>query len=384
MSCGHYLIFERSAQGWRDSSIFVNMFKWTIILLFFLLHGISWSQSRYEWGIEARGKLGFLAAHRGVMGHLPQEPAFAGELTWFMHTKGSKKWHSSCGYPVTGVTLFGGSVGNREILGTYWGAYGFIEFPFLSLGNYQFLGKMGSGLAYGNKVFSYEDNPKNVAMSTHLNALICLGVKSRYRFGRNSITLGLDMTHFSNGAFKVPNLGVNMPYVSLGYSYMIRLKQNDTLVEPDMLPYRKWLFNVTGIFSAKEIFPTGGKKYPVYALTNSVRWFSKPKVGMEWGIDLISKQAIMGYRPELDKTQWDILQVGVFGAYLLPLDRFHFAFGMGTYIKDKYQPEDFLYHRLSMRYYFENGINLNVGLKSHWARADYVEWGLGYTFNFSK
>jgi len=21
-------------------------------------------------------------------------------------------------------------------------------------------------------------------------------------------------------------------------------------------------------------------------------------------------------------------------------------------------------------------------LKSHWARADYVEWGLGYTFNY--
>lgn len=367
-----------------DSCIFVGM-RTAGIYGFLIFCSLSvFSQSRFEWGIEARGKLGFLAAHRGVMGHLPQDQAFAGELTWFMHTKGSKKWHEACGFPVTGVTLFGGSVGNRDILGTYWGAYGFIEFPFVRLGNYQFLGKLGSGLGYGTKVFGYDENPKNVAMSTHLNALICLGVKSRLQFGCNSITLGLDMTHFSNGAFKVPNLGVNLPYVSLGYSYMFRLKQNDSLVQPEMLPFRKWLINATGIFSAKEIFPTGGKKYPVYALSASMRWFSKPKVGMEWGVDLISKQAIMGYRPELAKTQWDILQIGIFGAYLLPLDRFHFVFGMGAYVKDKYQPEDFLYHRVGMRYYFESGINLNLALKSHWARADYVEWGLGYTFNYKQ
>jgi hypothetical protein len=192
------------------------------------------------------------------------------------------------------------------------------------------------------------------------------------------------MTHFSNGASKVPNLGINLPYVSLGYSRVMRMTQMDSMPEVSVLPYKKWMFNVTGIVSIKEIFPTGGKKYPIYAMYGSLRWFSKPKVGMEWGLDLISKQAIMGYRPEIQKSQWDIFQVGVFGAYLLPLDRFHFAFGMGVYLKDKYQPEDFMYHRVGMRYYLKNGINLNLCLKSHWARADYVEWGVGYTFGFNK
>ena len=53
---------------------------------------------------------------------------------------------------------------------------------------------------------------------------------------------------------------------------------------------------------------------------------------------------------------------------------------MGIYLKDKYQPEDFLYHRVGMRYVFENGININLVLKSHWARADYTEFGIGYSF----
>lgn len=354
-----------------------------IVFSLFLTFGI-WSQSKREWGIEARFKAGFLAAHRGVMGHLPSEHAFAGELTWFNQTKGKKQWHSVCAYPTTGVTLFGGSVGNLNILGTYWGAYGFIEFPFIKTNRYHFSGKLGSGLGYGTKVFSYETNPKNVAMSTHVNALICIGVKSRFLFGRNSITLGLDMTHFSNGAFKVPNLGVNLPYLSLGYARMIRMKQADTLLLHNDLPFKKWLFNISGILSAKEVFPTGGKKYPVYALNASARWFTKPKVGMEFGIDLISKQAIIGYRPEVEKTQWDIFQVGMYASYLLPLDRFHFNFGMGVYLKDKYQPEDYLYHRIGMRYYFNTGVNLGVALKSHWARADYVEWSVGYTLNYKR
>ena len=342
------------------------------------------AQGHAEWGFEYRQKLGFLAAHRGTMGHLPAHHAWAGEFSYFKRVSGRKQWHTLCGFPYVGGTFFGGSVGNNEILGTYLGAYGFIEFPFFSSKHYEFVGKMGSGLGYTNKVFDKEDNPKNVAMSTHFNALICIGLKSHFKFNRNKITVGLDMTHFSNGASKVPNLGVNLPYVSLGYARSIQQKERDSIVVQNVVPLRKWLFAVTVIGSAKEMFPTGRKKYPVYALSAGLRWFSRPKVGLETSLDLISKQAIFAYRPEIEKDQWGILQMGAYIGYLLPLDQLHFALGMGIYVKDKYQPEDFMYHRVGLRYYFPNGINTQVVLKSHWARADYVEWGIGYTFNFKQ
>lgn len=345
---------------------------------------ISLAQSKREWGFEYRQKIGFLAAHRGVMGHLPQGQAIAGEFSYFIHTKGKKQWHEPCNYPTIGATLFAGSVGNNEILGKFIGLYGFVEFPFINQKHFEFSGKLAAGLGHGSKVFDQETNPKNVAMSTHFNAQICLGLKTSYKFKRNKITLGLDMTHFSNGAFKVPNLGINLPYVSLGYGRTIKTTQCDSLVQPNHLIFRKWLIGTTFIASAKEIFPTDGKKYPVFGLSTSFRYFTKPKVGLECSFDIISKQAIMGYRKEISKTQWDILQLGIYTGYLLPLDRFHFVLGMGIYVKDKYQPEDFLYHRVGFRYYFDNGLNAQVVLKSHWARADYVEWGIGYTFNYHK
>ena len=88
----------------------------------------------------------------------------------------------------------------------------------------------------------------------------------------------------------------------------------------------------------------------------------------------------MAHHPDVPKKQIEIWQLGIFTGYILPLNKFHLLIGMGAYVRDKYKPNDPLYHRVGMRYVFDNGLNLNLVLKSHWARADYVEYGIGYTF----
>ena len=342
------------------------------------------AQEKKSWGWEARVKSGFLLGHRPIMGHLPQQHSFAGEISYVLRTNGQRDWHKAYKFPDMGITLFGGTVGNQKILGNYFGAYGFIQFPFIARKNFRFNGKLGSGLGLGTKQYDPVKNPKNVAMSTPVNALICLGVDARYFFKKNWVSVGIDMTHFSNGAFKVPNLGLNLPYLSLGYGQFIRQQSETPQSIESVTPQQKILYGATAIVSAKEVFPTGGKKYPVFALSLYARTFLKPRVGWELSLDLISKQAIFGYRPDIKKTQKDIFQLGIYAGHLLPLDRFHFVLGMGYYAIDKYQPEDAFYHRIGFRYYLKNGIQLNCVLKSHWARADYVEWGIGYCFNYKK
>ena len=66
------------------------------------------------------------------------------------------------------------------------------------------------------------------------------------------------------------------------------------------------------------------------------------------------------------------------------MDHFHFVLGMGVNVIDKFQPEGRFYHRIGMRYYLNNGISLNAVLRSNWAKADFAEWGIGYTFNYKK
>ncbi len=342
------------------------------------------AQTSNEQGIEVRQKVGFLAAHKGIMAHLPVELGKAVEITYYQHTKGIKKWHKAYNYPTIGATLFIGSVGNNEVLGRYVGAYGFVELPLIKYKNYEFNWKLGSGFGYTNKSYDPIENPKGMAIGSRIDAMICVGVKSIYRFKGNALTLGLDMTHFSNAAFQVPNFGINMPYVSVGYAR--RLSAEKPIIETRDFDYplKKWLYGVYGIFSMKQIMPIGGKSYPVYAGGFAVRRFFSHKAGIEVDLDIISKQAILGYETLVPKTQFRMIQLGIYAGYLVPLDHFHFIFGMGAYVRDYYKPEDPVYHRIGMRYQFSNGLIANFTLKTHFARADYMELGLGYTINYQK
>ena len=349
-----------------------------ILIIVLVSSTCSFAQLKGDLWIEAKGKAGFLAAHRSVMGHLATEHAFAGEVSCYFRPKNRKLWHKAYRNPLIGVTGFFGTVGNRELLGEYYGLIGFSSFPLINSKHYLFSLKMGAGLAYGTKRFDQETNQLNNAIGTSFNAQISLGLESRILFGNHSVNISLDLTHFSNGSTKMPNLGLNLPYLGLGYGYLIKRGIDSNFVHEAYK--KKWEYGIMVVGSVKEIYPTGGKKYPIFAASAIARRFFNPKVGMEVSFDVFSKQAIMGYHPGIRKKQSEIIQLGVFAGYLLPLDHFHLLFGMGVYVRDKFKPDTPLYHRIGMRYVFDNGININLALKSHWAKADYFEYGIGYTF----
>lgn len=356
------------------------------------LLGLSWvsfGQGHFEKALEYRQKIGFLAAHRGVMAHMPKNVANAGELSFLFRSRGHKAYQKAYRFPNYGITLFYGQVGNQLSLGNFIGTYGFAELPMISFRNYRMDFKFGLGMGYNGHPYDPVNNPMNVALSTKINGLMCLAVKSSYQFHKNTITASLDITHFSNAAFKVPNFGINMPYLSIGYARTLvainPLKYDPHEGEPTVpmnLPYKRWLYSATFTFNGKQMMPIGGKHYPVFGLNLSSRRFFNHKAGLELDLDVFSKQAILDYQPYIKKSQWDILQVGAYAAYLVPLDRFHFVFGMGAYLRDKYSPEDPVYHRIGARYYLKNGLILNLTLKTHFARADVLEYGIGYTFNY--
>ncbi|MBL1279329.1 MAG: acyloxyacyl hydrolase [Fluviicola sp.] len=352
------------------------MLKLLIVILF--IASSCFSQTKNDVWIDGRAKLGFLAAHSSVMGHLARQHAKSAELGVTFQTKGKKQWHKAYNYPTMSLTAFYSTVGNREILGSYVGIFGSMNLPLVKRKHYCFSAKIAAGMAYTNKVYNSETNILNVAVSTNFNSRITMGIDNQFTFGNHSYTFGIDASHFSNAAIKTPNLGINMLFISLGYRY--RIKQNIDTIQVEIRKEKYWEYGVLGILSVKETFPTGAQKYPVYGVNLFGRRFFGQKTGMEVSLDFISKQIIKIYQDDVPKTQAEILQIGAFVGFILPFDRFHLITGMGVYIKDKYQPEDAFYHRVGMRYVMDNGIQLNLVLKSHWARADYTEFGIGYTF----
>lgn len=110
------------------------------------------------------------------------------------------------------------------------------------------------------------------------------------------------------------------------------------------------------------------------------RRFFRPKTAMEVSVDVMYNSSIMNIHPDVPRRRDEIIQIGFFTGYVLPLDRFQFLLGMGIYARDKFVQDERFYHRLGIRYVLPKGLTFSVLLKSHWARADYVEYGIGYTF----
>jgi hypothetical protein len=351
-----------------------------ICFLFMVISFAIFSQEKRSFYMETTPKLGFLLAHRGVMGHVPESHAFGNELSLGITANGSKRWHEVFNFPRMGLTLYNSTVGNNEILGTCHGLFSFIEFPFEKSKRFEFSGKIGCGLSYNTNVYDVDLNPKNVALSTHINTLVSFGLQSRFFFGKNHLVAGIDMTHASNGATRVPNLGINLPYIKLGFG---RKFGNEVKAEqvPDFLA-KKWQIGLMGIFSVKQVFPTGGRTYPIYAMSALAYKKTGLKSGIEFAVDFIYKTSIRDYKRDLYPVKSDasIAQAGVYVGYVLPLDRMRFVTGMGFYVVDKYNPEDAFYHRVGMRYQASRNLLINLTLKSHWAKADYVEYGIAYVF----
>lgn len=342
-----------------------------------------------ELWIQGNVKGGFLIAHRSVMAHLITQHSLASEVGVVFQTKNRKNWNHDYKNPRIALNAYFGNLGNDKVLGYSLGLYACVSMPLVKAKWYEFSAKAGVGVAYMNKRFHQEKNPLNVGVSTPINVLVLLGLESRFKINdRSAITFSLDATHFSNGATTVPNLGLNLPFLAIGYQHKI---QDPAWIDPDNREVegytpsfspklKRWELGAMAIGSVKEVFPVNQKKFGVFGFNLIGRRYFNQKVAMEMSFDFMLKESIKVYNPEVEKTYGEIIQLGLYAGYILPFERFHAIVGMGVYVRDKYSPQDAMYHRLGMRYVFKNGININLTLKSHWARADYVEYGIGYTF----
>jgi hypothetical protein len=74
---------------------------------------------------------------------------------------------------------------------------------------------------------------------------------------------------------------------------------------------------------------------------------------------------------------------GIHGAYQLRIATIGLLFNLGFYPYTRYKNDGNFYHRIGLRYYHERFFAC-VNLKTHYARADFFEWGLGWVFAAGK
>lgn len=333
--------------------------------------------------LSLRLHTGFLMAHRPSVVYLQRDHAQAVELSWHFHPDRTTDWQSLYSFPTLAISYRYINFGNPEQLGFAHCIYPELQLPLLKQKPFTLQARIGFGLGLMTKTFDEEDNYKNLTISSHINAAVMFGLQARiFSSKKTQIITGIDFFHISNGAAQMPNLGLNIPTINLGVIHYNGLPESVVRKNKPEFPRKK----ETGIYYAagfNEKYPPGGDKYIVQVLNGFYQITSGNKGLLGGGIDFIydtSLPAELKEEGKASKYMEDALRIGIYGSAGLRISAFDLLLQTGGYLHNNEKSDGNIYSRLALRYQFHQHFFAGMHLKTHFGRADYTEWTIGYKF----
>jgi hypothetical protein len=340
-----------------------------------------WKENEKTFGLKT--SYGVLASHRFGMGHLQAHVPMV-EVNFNILTKGQKEWHHLFRYPALGIYYVYAYLGHPEIMGSAHAIMPYMQLPIIKLKRFEWNYRFALGAAYLSKHFDPINNIENIAIGSSFNIAANLLFDFNFRINESlSMTSGIGMTHFSNANLQTPNLGINIPAFSLGINYRI----GDTkpfISHFDSLKHvnKKFCAMIFSSFSLKAISPHGSPFYPSYTLSTETSYKINKRRSLGFGTDWIYDQSLLpraandiNYGGELNNSL--NYKAGINISETLLISKFQLSVQMGVYILRKYNEGKDFYNRFAFRYNLTKHLIANLSLRTHLARADCIEWGLG-------
>ncbi|MFI5205192.1 MAG: acyloxyacyl hydrolase [Flavobacteriales bacterium] len=347
-----------------------------------------------EAGCKLMG--GFLVAHHIEMQYLTRSHAWAAEVYYEKPVTGKKYWHWLYRRPEIGYTFLFVSPGNPEEIGYGLAAIPYIKFHPVYREHFRFNIRSGMGVGYLSNFFNRVDNNKNVAIGSHTNIVFNVCFEPEWRLGKWDLGIGISFVHYSNGAWKVPNLGYNIPMIHLNVGKRfgqhierkIRVRVMEHQPEPDYFMWKKWTFQLALNGGVKEILPVGGPKYGVFCFAATALMRHSPMSSFLFSSETYYNNAYHAALERFYETKINggqAIRSGVAVGYGLNVGKLLIYLQNGIYAYSAYRSFDgSFFHRLGARYVFDSGLMLHAGLKTHFAKADNFELGIGYCWGKAK
>ena len=345
------------------------------------------SHRNYE--VEARVHYGYMYfqndQYHSALGHYSRHtPSY--ELSLHRNTYGEHRWEVLHNYPSIGFTFYYSNFGNDSIsaeLGKVFALYPFINFPITTSETGKLTFKLGVGLSYLTNKFDPKENFHNYAIGSHVNAAINLSFEYRKRIvERLHWVTSVGLTHFSNGATRSPNMGINIFSVATGLSWY--LAPPKTLIDKKLRP-KNYLFE----FDGKQHFVTdyqytlgfkdmsqqfGSHQYFFVhniAANLMLQLTERDRLGI--GVEFINDNS-----GKITHPTWTN-KIGGLVAYEMMLDRVSFMFHVGLRNNKALPSTAFLfYQKVGLRYYFNENLFATLAFTTYDIKADFISVGIGY------
>jgi hypothetical protein len=300
-------------------------------------------------------------------------------------TYGSREWESLFNYPDYGVSFIYQDM-NNSTLGELYGLYAHYNF-YLLRRNVQF--RIGQGIAYNTNPYDKETNFRNNAYGSDLlsSTYLMLNYHRENIYKGLGVKVGISLIHYSNANFRAPNTSTNTFALNAGLVYDL-----DGGEELSYIPKRpktklnepvKYNLAVRGGVNESDVIDSGQYGFFIFS------GYADKRLGRKSALQLGADVFFSNFLKELIRFQSisfpennvsasdDFRRVGLFLGHELFMNKTSVVTQLGYYV---YYPFDFegqVYNRIGLKRYLNDKLFAAITLKSHGAKAEAVEFGIG-------
>ncbi len=139
------------------------------------------------------------------------------ELAISKQMNGKHEWEYANHYPFLGAAIAYNIIGNDSIIGDAYSLLPYIELPIVRGKKFFATFRIGTGIAYLTKHYDEVENPINNVIASHFNNTTQSSISANWKASDHvTMLFGGSFTHYSSGAVRLPNLGINIPAWRIG------------------------------------------------------------------------------------------------------------------------------------------------------------------------
>jgi hypothetical protein len=345
---------------------------------FVLLYNLLIAQKTKQIIVGAKVHYGTVFIHTPSVNNIAGSKPYGAELEFSRQPADTASFNKCNCFPRNGIALTYFNFDN-PILGTGTSISYFIEPSYKLNKLMQFNLRGAAGLVYVSKPYDAVKNPENKNYTTHINPYLQVGIGLGYTINYNLRMLFMgNFQHFSNGAFKEPNRGLNWITGSVGMLY----NPNST-----QLPgYKK--VSAKSVIDKKIYFDAGVLFVPKQGYNSKIMGQSKFIAGnfvqatKQYGrISAVTGGAEVYYNKVAlqtgDESRW---VAGIHAGHSFILGRVSFSQQIGYHLYNSNDAASKIYLRYGLLYQISTHINAGINLKSHADNADFTDFRIMYRF----
>ncbi|HMT30634.1 MAG TPA: acyloxyacyl hydrolase [Bacteroidia bacterium] len=387
-----------------------SVFRLLLVIIFYCIsfHS-SFAQNKTDY-LEASFGFGKMVRNYPEFPTI-EKPALIASLKFSRHYNGYKPWHRYYNNPVASLNLTGGSLGNNAVLGYFTGMMAEISFEKRINKSLFWAPRLSLGSAWFSNPYNENQNPENIVIGSSITFLASAELMLGYSVNHSTDLMAkFSILHASNSHFKLPNVGMNVPALSIGVRYKFSdsepWKPDSVKATYNKKPQLNFRLALGVNESGSSTEPVNGPKYPVYLGSVYVARLFSPVNKVSAGIEAWYNKGVYDYIVSQDFYENDrhgksICVALVFGHEFL-MGHFGLLTTGGIYVYNPFYKErlkrneidgtkdklkSIIPARLGVQYYLKNTFynqtrNLFVGIyiKTNFGQADFLESGIGYMF----